>query len=192
MTLTENAVDKNFDLFESYAIRNIFSLPDGFQPSHEAQVDYEENAEYLIDNDLEHMRKRILAEEFVGMKLEEELEKEQMQVSRLSEFLEKMTIDKLQETNVKISAFIGKVQSLKEIVNDTLDYSKKLLKPLGDLPETTVSKEYKVLIESGQAEQEKLKRELTSLHQIGTLDSLKRVKYFLDQCLNDNNVQHDM
>ncbi|KAG9327847.1 hypothetical protein KVV02_000293 [Mortierella alpina] len=80
-TLLEAAVDKNFDRFELYALKNLFGVPEDVDiilPHYESldfgiSVEREEK----LDNDLELVRRQLIATKALNYRLRKELEMEE-------------------------------------------------------------------------------------------------------------------
>ncbi|ORY01219.1 Mis12-domain-containing protein [Basidiobolus meristosporus CBS 931.73] len=72
-TLLESAVDKNFDIFELYVLKNIFTIPPGVNVElpHYKNVDYTLSMEEdeKLDEELEQLRKQLVAEKCFNHKL---------------------------------------------------------------------------------------------------------------------------
>ncbi|KAK9761796.1 hypothetical protein K7432_013046 [Basidiobolus ranarum] len=72
-TLLESAVDKNFDIFELYVLKNIFTIPSGLNVElpHYKNIDYSLSMEEdeKLDDELEQLRKQIVAEKCFNHRL---------------------------------------------------------------------------------------------------------------------------
>ncbi|KAI1321292.1 hypothetical protein EDD11_006628 [Mortierella claussenii] len=80
-TLLESSVDKNFDRFELYALKNLFGVPEDVDivlPHYEA-LDFEIAAdrEQQLDEQLEILRRKVVATKALNFKLRKELEIEE-------------------------------------------------------------------------------------------------------------------
>ncbi|KAJ2380281.1 hypothetical protein H4S02_006761 [Coemansia sp. RSA 2611] len=91
-TLLEHAVDKNFDKFELYALRNLFNIPQGLEdyvvmPHRRADVGggpaifAEDEAE--LDKELEEVRRQLVANNLLKTRLECDIAKVERGVRRL-------------------------------------------------------------------------------------------------------------
>ncbi|KAG0230741.1 hypothetical protein BGW41_002413 [Actinomortierella wolfii] len=77
-TLLEAAVDKNFDRFELYALKNIFGVPEDVDivlPHYEAlDFDIPDSREQELDDQLEQLRRQVIATKALNYKLRKELD----------------------------------------------------------------------------------------------------------------------
>ncbi|KAF9423771.1 hypothetical protein BGZ94_008172 [Podila epigama] len=80
-TLLEASVDKNFDRFELYALKNIFGVPEDVDvvlPHYEAlDFDLAQEREDELDEDLAILRRQVIATKALNFKLRKELELEE-------------------------------------------------------------------------------------------------------------------
>ncbi|KAJ3107455.1 hypothetical protein HDU97_004051 [Phlyctochytrium planicorne] len=72
-TLLENAIDKNFDKFELYALQNIFSIPRNASIVLPQYKDIDPNAteevEAELDREIEELRRRLIAEKYINFRM---------------------------------------------------------------------------------------------------------------------------
>ncbi|KAF9158550.1 hypothetical protein DFQ26_007480 [Actinomortierella ambigua] len=77
-TLLESAVDKNFDRFELYALKNIFGVPEDVDvvlPHYEAlDFDIPDSKERELDDQLAMLRRQVIATKALNYKLRKELD----------------------------------------------------------------------------------------------------------------------
>ncbi|KAJ2048946.1 hypothetical protein GGI08_005861 [Coemansia sp. S2] len=103
-TLLEHAVDKNFDKFELYALRNLFNVPRGLEdyivmPHRRAdicsspQVFAEDEAE--LDQELEEVRRQLVANNLLKTKLQCDIAKVERGVRRLRALNEQLHISEI-------------------------------------------------------------------------------------------------
>ncbi|KAG0295796.1 hypothetical protein BGZ98_001228 [Dissophora globulifera] len=76
-TLLESSVDRNFDRFELYALKNLFGVPEDVDivlPHYEA-LDFEiaVEREQQLDDELDYLRRRVIATKALNYKLRKEL-----------------------------------------------------------------------------------------------------------------------
>ncbi|CAG8772792.1 15468_t:CDS:2, partial [Cetraspora pellucida] len=76
-TLLESLVDHHFDMFEIYTLRNIFAIPDKLEIvlPHREGMDFtlDQAKEERVDQELDAMRKKVLAVKAMNYKLKEEI-----------------------------------------------------------------------------------------------------------------------
>ncbi|KAJ2751604.1 hypothetical protein GGI19_004374 [Coemansia pectinata] len=103
-TLLEHAVDKNFDKFELYALRNLFNIPRGLEdyvvmPHRRAdicsspQVFAEDEAE--LDKELDEVRRQLVANNLLKTKLQCDMAKVERGVRRLRALNEQLHISEI-------------------------------------------------------------------------------------------------
>ncbi|KAJ2798600.1 hypothetical protein H4R20_004762 [Coemansia guatemalensis] len=131
-TLLEHAVDKNFDKFELYALRNLFNIPQGLEdyvvlPHRTADatgghaVDAEDEAE--LDKELEEVRRQLIANNLLKTRLQFDISKVERGVRRLralnehlhiSEISQKVLKDTAPATIANVRAQVGEITRLVE------------------------------------------------------------------------------
>ncbi|KAJ2400241.1 hypothetical protein GGI23_002155 [Coemansia sp. RSA 2559] len=102
-TLLEHAVDKNFDKFELYALRNLFNIPQGLEDylvlphqsqdvmvSSEAPVFAEDEA--ALDKELEDVRKQLVVHNLLKTRLSSDIAKVERGIARLRALNEQLHI----------------------------------------------------------------------------------------------------
>ncbi|KAJ2726509.1 hypothetical protein GGI07_000451 [Coemansia sp. Benny D115] len=103
-TLLEHAVDKNFDKFELYALRNLFNIPQELSPyvvlphrlaeaESGAPVFAEDEAE--LDRKLEQVRRELVANNLLKTKLQHDMEKVEHSTKRLRALNEQLCVDEI-------------------------------------------------------------------------------------------------
>ncbi|KAJ2353152.1 hypothetical protein GGF43_003563 [Coemansia sp. RSA 2618] len=112
-TLLEHAVDKNFDKFELYALRNLFNIPQGLEdymvmPHRDADatggpVVYAED-EAELDKELEDVRRQLIANNLLKTKLQFDVAKVERGVRRLRALNEHLHIGEISQRMHKDSA----------------------------------------------------------------------------------------
>ncbi|KAJ1850931.1 hypothetical protein LPJ57_007973 [Coemansia sp. RSA 486] len=147
-TLLEHAVDKNFDKFELYALRNLFNIPQGLEehvvmPHRQADVDAgpvvfaEDEAE--LDKKLESVRKQLAVNNLLKAKLNSDKTKiergirrlralnEQLRISQISQAVfkdsEPITAAEVRDQGKELSRLVDKVESLNFLANGSKDHS---------------------------------------------------------------------
>ncbi|KAJ2852224.1 hypothetical protein IWW36_000365 [Coemansia brasiliensis] len=109
-TLLEHAVDKNFDKFELYALRNLFNVPQGLEDyivlphrSPDATggpaVYAEDEAE--LDKELEQVRRQLVAENLLKARLQCDITKVEKAVRRLRALNENLHFDEISQRLLK-------------------------------------------------------------------------------------------
>ncbi|KAJ1820314.1 hypothetical protein LPJ56_003461 [Coemansia sp. RSA 2599] len=109
-TLLEHAVDKNFDKFELYALRNLFNIPQGLEehvvmPHRKADVDAgpavfaEDEAE--LDKKLESVRKQLAVNNLLKTKLSSDATKIERGIRRLRALNEQLRIAQIAQAAFK-------------------------------------------------------------------------------------------
>ncbi|CAG8434701.1 7787_t:CDS:2 [Diversispora eburnea] len=128
-TLLENLIDHNFDLFELYTLRNIFAVPDNLEiilPHHEG-LDFtlDQSKEDQIDEELELMRKKVLAAKAMNHKLKMEQSKTETRIKKMEQMKEKLefilTTPKLHNVNPMVDTLrlvIDQLLGIKKITNN--------------------------------------------------------------------------
>ncbi|KAJ1729961.1 hypothetical protein LPJ61_003269 [Coemansia biformis] len=131
-TLLEHAVDKNFDKFELYALRNLFNVPRGLEdyivmPHRSADatggpaVFAEDEAE--LDRELEEVRRELVTSNLLRTRLQHDTAKVERSVRRqralnehlhINELTQKVLKDTAPATVAGVRAQIGKVARLVE------------------------------------------------------------------------------
>ncbi|CAG8575255.1 21056_t:CDS:2, partial [Dentiscutata erythropus] len=91
-TLLESLVDRHFDMFEIYALRNIFAIPDKLEIvlSHREGMDFtsDQAKEEYVDQELDAMRKKVKA---MNYKLKEEISRTDKCVKKLEKWKERLS-----------------------------------------------------------------------------------------------------
>ncbi|KAK9247721.1 Mis12 protein-domain-containing protein [Lipomyces tetrasporus] len=100
-TLLEGAVDRNFDRFELYVLRNVLAIPDEvadgwMRLSHHKNVDYSVSHEHL-DIRLLNLRKTLQASHHVNQKLREQTRANRQLIALLTTYQSALSF--LQKTN---------------------------------------------------------------------------------------------
>lgn len=146
----EAALDRNFELFEAYCIRNVFSVPDNYQPLHvQALLDCEED-ESCIDKELQTIMSElesvyiILYVIFQAYDFQRQLREEEWRVSEEKRMLDrveslfaqlKQSLDTHYDSGTfeaTMSSVADKLTDLRMIVNETLTAASNFL--LSDYP----------------------------------------------------------
>ncbi|KAF0525183.1 Mis12-domain-containing protein [Gigaspora margarita] len=94
-TLLESLVDRHFDMFEIYALRNIFAIPDKLEivlPHREGMdLTSDQTKEEYVDQELDAMRKKVLAVKAMNYKLKEEISRTDKCVKKLERWKERLS-----------------------------------------------------------------------------------------------------
>ncbi|CAG8516716.1 3580_t:CDS:2 [Paraglomus brasilianum] len=89
-TLLEAAVDHNFDLFEVYSLRNLFTVPADIPVvlSHHQGInlDVTKSDEVQLDRELEKIRKNLLAAKAMSIKLRREIAKTDIRIRKCENY----------------------------------------------------------------------------------------------------------
>ncbi|KAJ1663350.1 hypothetical protein IW140_001899 [Coemansia sp. RSA 1813] len=114
-TLLEHAVDKNFDKFELYALRNLFNIPQGLEDyivmphqsqdviaSSDSPVFAEDEA--ALDKELDDLRRQLVVHNMLKTRLQNDIAKVERGVARLRALNEQLRI-----TDVAQSEFKGRM-----------------------------------------------------------------------------------
>ncbi|CAG8538212.1 3675_t:CDS:2 [Ambispora gerdemannii] len=97
ITLLEHIVDKNFDIFELYALNNIFALPPDVSSSivlpHQEGLDYNIDPAYdeKLDEELEVTRKQLLASKVINYKLRQDIRKTNAKLARQAKIAQQLS-----------------------------------------------------------------------------------------------------
>ncbi|CAG8454647.1 4321_t:CDS:2 [Ambispora leptoticha] len=97
ITLLEHVVDKNFDIFELYALNNIFTIPPDVSSSivlpHQEGLDYSIDAAYdeKLDEELEVTRKQLLASKVINFKLRQDIRKTNAKLARQEKIIQQLS-----------------------------------------------------------------------------------------------------
>ncbi|KAJ2613156.1 hypothetical protein H4S08_002368 [Coemansia sp. RSA 1365] len=112
-TLLEHAVDKNFDKFELYALRNLFNIPQGLEDyivlphrtpdATGGNVMYAED-EAELDKELEDVRRQLIANNLLKSRLDFDISKVERGVRRLRALNENLHISEISQKVLKDSA----------------------------------------------------------------------------------------
>ncbi|KAJ1644950.1 hypothetical protein J3B02_001091 [Coemansia erecta] len=145
-TLLEHAVDKNFDKFELYALRNLFNIPQGLEeyvvmPHRQADVDtgpavFAED-ETELDKKLEDVRKQLAVNSLLKTKLNSDSTKvergirrlralnEQLRIAQISQAAfkdkEPITAAEVRDQGNELSRLVDQVESLNFLANGSRD-----------------------------------------------------------------------
>ncbi|CAG8733591.1 1002_t:CDS:2 [Cetraspora pellucida] len=94
-TLLESLVDHHFDMFEIYTLRNIFAIPDKLEIvlPHREGMDFtlDQAKEERVDQELDAMRKKVLAVKAMNYKLKEEISRTDKYVKKLEKWKERLS-----------------------------------------------------------------------------------------------------
>ncbi|KAJ2368055.1 hypothetical protein H4S01_001807 [Coemansia sp. RSA 2610] len=119
-TLLEHAVDKNFDKFELYALRNLFNVPQGLEdyvvmPHRSADatggpVIYAED-EAALDKELEEVRQQLIASNLLKTRVQCDIAKVERGLRRLRALNEHLHISEITQQTIKDTAVIADVRA---------------------------------------------------------------------------------
>ncbi|KAJ2536527.1 hypothetical protein EV175_006798, partial [Coemansia sp. RSA 1933] len=111
-TLLEHAVDKNFDKFELYALRNLFNIPRGLEDyivmphqnqdvaaSSESPVFAEDEA--ALDKELEDVRKQLVVHNLLKTRLQSDIGKVERGIARLRALNEQIRVADVAQSEFK-------------------------------------------------------------------------------------------
>ncbi|KAG9296616.1 hypothetical protein G9A89_002887 [Geosiphon pyriformis] len=129
-TLLEHAVDKNFDIFELYTLKNIFTVPSDVTiilPHQEGcNFNIDPSCEEKLDKELEVMRKKLLTAKAFNHKLKKEMKITDIRLARYEKFHEQLSFLMVLAENYKISP----IPDTMKLVSDQLNAVKNLIKLL--------------------------------------------------------------
>ncbi|KAJ2521633.1 hypothetical protein GGI11_000908 [Coemansia sp. RSA 2049] len=111
-TLLEHAVDKNFDKFELYALRNLFNIPHGLEDyvvmphqrqdvlaSKDALIFAEDEA--ALDKELEEVRKQLVVHNLLKTRLQSDISKVERGIARLRALNDHLRIGDIAQSEFK-------------------------------------------------------------------------------------------
>ncbi|KAI9506846.1 hypothetical protein GGI25_000124 [Coemansia spiralis] len=137
-TLLEHAVDKNFDKFELYALRNLFNIPEGLEDyivmphqQHtgitidDAPVFAEDEA--AIDKELEEVRRQLVAHNLLKTKLQNDIAKVERGIRRLQALNEQLRI-----RDIAQGAFKDQMPAAIAEIRNQIDETGRLVDQLTD------------------------------------------------------------
>ncbi|KAL1925747.1 uncharacterized protein VTP21DRAFT_630 [Calcarisporiella thermophila] len=129
-TLLEANVDKNFDLFELYVLKNVFSVPEGTLLKHQQGLDYQvrEEEENALDEELDLYRRRIIAAKAFNYRLKMEMRKTCKQHERMKKLKERLgyleTIANEHNVTPLSDSFAFVVDQVKALTNELEEVQK--------------------------------------------------------------------
>ncbi|KAI8325339.1 Mis12-domain-containing protein [Martensiomyces pterosporus] len=113
-TLLEHAVDKNFDKFELYALRNLFNIPQGLEDymvlphqRHGSLTDTQNvlaEDEAALDKELEEVRRELVANNLLKTKLQSDISKVERGVRRVRALNEQLCVEEIARKELKGAA----------------------------------------------------------------------------------------
>ncbi|RIB06062.1 Mis12 protein [Gigaspora rosea] len=113
-TLLESLVDRHFDMFEIYALRNIFTIPDKLEivlPHREGMdLTSDQTKEECVDQELDTMRKKVLAVKAMNYKLKEEISRTDKCVKKLERWKERLSFLLTTDKHYNVSPVIDTVR----------------------------------------------------------------------------------
>ncbi|KAJ1948594.1 hypothetical protein EC988_005110, partial [Linderina pennispora] len=126
-TMLEHAVDKNFDKFELYALRNLFNIPAGLEhhvvlPHHTQDTPDEYTDEALLDKELGDVRRQIVANNMMRARLARDTALVEKRVVKLRSLNEQIHIGEIASRELKgegpesVAAVREKVDQLRQIL----------------------------------------------------------------------------